>query len=213
MTLRVVGAGLGRTGTHSLKMALEQLLGAPCYHMVEVFGRPDQRDTWRKAAKGEPVDWETFLAPYVATVDWPAAAFWSDLSAQWPDAVVLLSTRTDAAAWWKSANETIFAVLSRPQAPDDPAGADELDMIETMFSRTFTPQWRERDAAMAAYDAHNAAVRAAVPPERLVDWHPGDGWEPICAALGLQVPSDAFPHVNSTSDFRAMVGLDGPPPA
>ena len=73
MTLQVVGAGLGRTGTHSLKVAFEQLLGGPCYHMVEVFGRPDQRDTWAAAVRGEKVDWAAFLAPYRATVDWPAA--------------------------------------------------------------------------------------------------------------------------------------------
>jgi hypothetical protein len=193
-----------------LKLALEQLLGGARYHMVEVFGRPEQRDTWRRASKGEPVDWEAFLAPYVATVDWPAAAFWGELSEQWPDAMVLLSSRTDAAAWWKSAEETIFAALSRPQDPGDEAGADEFDMITTMFSRTFTPDWRERDAAMAAYEAHNAEVRASVPPGRLVDWHPGDGWEPICAALGVPVPGEPFPHVNTTSEFRSMTGLDAP---
>jgi len=209
MGLRVVGAGLGRTGTHSLKLALEQLLGGPCYHMVEVLGRPEQRDFWRNVAQGERVDWESFLAPYVATVDWPAAAFWRELSERWPEAVVLLSSRSDAAAWWKSANETIFAVLSKPQAPGDEGGMDELDMITTMFSRTFTADWQDRDAAMAAYEAHNAEVRASVPAGRLIDWQPGDGWEPICRALGLPVPAEPFPHVNTTSEFRAMTGLDG----
>ena len=79
MTLRVVGAGLGRTGTHSLKLALEQLLGGPCYHMVEVLGRPDQAAVWSRAARGEEPDWTTFLAGYEATVDWPAASFWREL--------------------------------------------------------------------------------------------------------------------------------------
>src|SRR5271155_3282411 len=125
MALQVVGAGLGRTGTHSLKVAFEQLLGGPCYHMVEVFGRPDQRDTWAAAARGEEVDWAAFLAPYRATVDWPAAAFWRELSDAAPEAVIVLSVR-DADAWWKSASETIFAVLARGAPPDDPAGADEL---------------------------------------------------------------------------------------
>ncbi len=111
----MVGAGLGRTGTHSLKVALEQLLGGPCYHMVEVLGRADQRDTWAAAVRGEEVDWATFLAPYRATVDWPAAAFWKELSEAAPDAKVVLSTR-DADAWWESASETIFAVLARGTA-------------------------------------------------------------------------------------------------
>src|ERR1700731_2339994 len=100
MDLRVVGAGLGRTGTHSLKVAFEQLLGGPCYHMVEVLGRPDQRAVWASAARGEDIDWADFLSPYAATVDWPAAAFWKELSAAWPDAVIVLSTRKDAASWW-----------------------------------------------------------------------------------------------------------------
>ena len=76
MTLRVVGAGLGRTGTHSLKLALEQLLGGPCYHMTETFGRPDDIPVWHAAVNGELPDWPTFLADYAATVDWPACAFW-----------------------------------------------------------------------------------------------------------------------------------------
>ena len=84
MDLRVVGAGLGRTGTHSLKVAFEQLLGGPCYHMLEVLGRPDQRDTWAAATRGERVDWATFLAPYRATVDWPAAAFWREICDRGP---------------------------------------------------------------------------------------------------------------------------------
>jgi hypothetical protein len=207
MALQVVGAGLGRTGTHSLKVALEQLLGGPCYHMVEVFGRPDQRDTWATAVRGEEVDWTSFLAPYRATVDWPAAAFWKELSVAAPDAVIVLSTR-DSDAWWKSASETIFAVLARGASPDDEAGREELAMIEGLIEQRFTPDWQERAGAIAAYEAHNAQVRAEAPPGRLVEWQPGDGWAPLCAALGLAEPSEPFPHLNSTSDFRAMTGLD-----
>ncbi len=207
MDLKVVGAGLGRTGTHSLKVALEQLLGGPCYHMLEVFGRPDQRDTWAAAVRGEEVDWASFLAPYRATVDWPAAAFWQELSAAAPDAVVVLSTR-DGAAWWKSASETIFAVLARGADPDDQGGQEELAMVTMLIEQRFTPGWRDREQAIAAYEAHNARVRAEVPPSRLVEWHPGDGWAPLCRALGMDEPSEPFPHLNSTPDFRAMTGLD-----
>ena len=208
MELRVVGAGLGRTGTHSLKVAFEQLLGGPCYHMLEVLGRPDQAETWAAAIRGESVDWATFLAPYRATVDWPAAAFWSEISDAAPEAVVVLSVR-DSDAWWKSASETIFAVLTRGAAPDDPGGLQELEMINALIARRFTPDWRDRDAAIAAYEAHNERVRAEVPPDRLVEWRPGDGWGPLCVALGLEQPSESFPHLNTTSDFRVMTGLDG----
>jgi hypothetical protein len=206
--LRVVGAGLGRTGTHSLKVAFELLLGGPCYHMLEVFGRPDQRAGWSSASRGEEVDWREFLQGYVATVDWPAAAFWSEISASAPDAIVVLSTRKDATSWWKSASETIFAMVARGAPPDYPGGAEDLAMIIELMNRRFTPQWQDPEAAMAAYEAHNAEVRASVPADRLVDWQPGDGWEPLCTSLGLPIPAEPFPHLNSTSDFRAMTGLD-----
>src|ERR1700681_1618818 len=112
MTLQVVGAGLGRTGTHSLKVALEQLLGGPCYHMMEVFGRPDDIPVWHAAVNGDMPDWSEFLSEYRAAVDWPAAAFWREISAANPDAVVLLSSR-DTDGWWTSADNTIFNVAER----------------------------------------------------------------------------------------------------
>jgi hypothetical protein len=82
-------------------------------------------------------------------------------------------------------------------------------MIHTMFER-FTPDWRAEGPAKAAYEAHNAAVRAGVPAHRLVEWQPGDGWAPLCDALGVAAPESPFPHANTTDDFRAMVGLDTP---
>jgi hypothetical protein len=209
MSLRVVGAGLGRTGTHSLQIALQQLLGAPCYHMVEVFSHPEQIEVWHRAVNGDLPEWSTFLSGYGATVDWPAAAFWQELTAANPDAIVLLSTRASADAWWKSANETIFEVCRR-DAPPDPLLQSQLAMANDLFARRFCADWTDANEAKRAYEAHNAAVRAAVPPGRLVDWQPGDGWEPICQALDLPVPDEAFPHVNSTADFRAMIGLDAP---
>lgn len=212
MALQVVGAGLGRTGTHSLKHALERLLGGRCYHMAETFGRPDDIAVWAAAVAGDPPDWHEFLREYDATVDWPAAAFWRELAEANPEAVVLLSTRSSAAAWWKSAHATIFEIGRRPLPPE---GDPELEMMraqlamaDAMLSTTFTPNWNDETEAKAAYEAHNAAVRAAVPRERLVEWQPGDGWAPICERLGLPVPDEAFPHVNTTEDFRAMAQLD-----
>src|SRR4051812_16043294 len=201
MTLRVVGAGLGRTGTHSLKLALEQLLGGPCYHMLEVFGRPDDIPVWHRAVNGEQPDWNAFLSEYEAAVDWPACAFWREISAANPDAVVLLSSR-DTDGWWKSAINTIFAVGDRPPTGDPQFDAQRA-MAHDMFANTFTPNWQVEADAKRAYEAHNADVRASVPADRLVDWHPGDGWKPICDKLGLPIPSEPFPHVNSTDDFRA----------
>ena len=207
MTLRVVGAGLGRTGTHSLKIALEQLLGAPCYHMIEVLAHPEYARYWQDAIDRKPVDWQVVMDGYTSAVDWPAAAFWRELADANPGALVLLSTRSSADAWWKSANETIFEI-SRRDVPPDEGLADLFQMPRAMLAKTFTPNWSDEVEAKRAYEAHNADVRASVPRDRLVDWQPGDGWDPLCDALGVPVPDAPFPHVNSTDEFRAMLGLD-----
>jgi hypothetical protein len=207
MTLRVVGAGLGRTGTHSQKLALERLLGGPCYHMIETFGRPDDIPVWHRAIDGDLPDWGEFLAGYRAAVDWPACAFWRELSDAFPDATVLLSTR-DVESWWTSASSTIFEVLAGELSAEEIRGGQQSMAIDLFFKR-FTPRWQDEDEAKAAFVAHNEAVRATVPKERLVEWEPGDGWEPICNALGLPVPDEPYPHVNTTADFRTMTGMDG----
>jgi hypothetical protein len=206
MGLQVVGAGLGRTGTHSLQLALQQLLGGRCYHMVEVFTRPDDIPIWHAAVNGDQPDWNEFLADYNAAVDWPACAFWREISAANPDAVVLLSSR-DTDGWWKSAINTIFAVSDRPPT-GDPQFDAQRSMAHDMFANTFTPNWQDEKEAKRAFEAHNAEVRASVPADRLIDYQPGDGWKPICDKLGLPIPSEPFPHVNSTEDFRAMLGME-----
>jgi hypothetical protein len=208
MGLRVVGAGLGRTGTHSLKVAFEQLLGGPCYHMLEVLGHTDHIPVWTAAVGGDEPDWKAFLSGYVATVDWPAAAYYQQLSALFPDAIVVLSTRESSAAWWKSVSNTIFEATARDAPEGDELGASFRAMTHAMLRERFTPHWLDERAAIAAYEAHNKEVRATIPADRLVEWHPGDGWEPLCSALGVPVPAEPFPHLNSTEEFRMMLGLD-----
>ncbi|TML19624.1 MAG: hypothetical protein E6G39_01295 [Actinobacteria bacterium] len=205
MTLRVVGAGLGRTGTHSLKLAFEQLFDAPCYHMLEIFQHPEDIVRWQSAAEGVMPDWHQLFANYRAAVDWPASAYWSELADAFPDAIVVLSTRpTDE--WWRSADRTIWAV-SRLPVPPDPVAQAQMTMVKLMLSERFTPQWSDETASKVAYERHNERVRATVAPERLVEWQPGDGWARLCAALELPVPDTEFPHVNTTDEFRAMMGL------
>jgi hypothetical protein len=203
MPLKVVGAGLGRTGTHSLKLALERLLGEPCYHMIEVFAKPDHVGMWHQAALGNMPDWGELFAGYGAAVDWPAAAFWREQSEAYPDALILLSTR-DSAGWWRSCDDTIFEVI---RSADDKMPPEWTAMIKDLF-RGFAGDTLDQDSAIAAYERHNADVRATAPPDRLLEWHPGDGWAPLCAALGVDVPDEPFPHVNSTAEFRTMAGLD-----
>lgn len=208
--LRVVGAGLGRTGTLSLKLALERLLGGPCYHMLEVFARPEHVELWAAAHRGDLPDWDALFDGFVAGVDWPVGAYWEPLSEAFPDALILLSVR-DPDSWWTSASNTIF----EPFLGDDPRGGgadgdeDPLAMPREMLERRFTPDFRDPAAAKAAFSAHLAHVRTTAPPERLLEWRAGDGWSPICAALGLDVPEEPFPHVNSTEEFRGRARDSG----
>jgi hypothetical protein len=201
--LRVVGAGVGRTGTHSLKNALEILLGGTCHHMIEVIMvRPEQIPTWISAIDGEQIDWNALMEPYTAQVDWPGASFWPELAAANPDALVLLSTR-DPESWYTSCTNTIFAGM-RPMAE----GGDEwMTALIRLLGERFSDQFEDKDAMIEAFEKHNAAVRAGVPKERLLEWTAADGWEPICERLGLPVPAEPFPKVNTTEDFRAMLGM------
>jgi hypothetical protein len=194
--LKVIGAGVGRTGTHSLKVALEKLLGEPCYHMVEVFKRPQDVKHWHSAAENKPVNWEDLLEGYAAAVDWPASAFWPELSTAFPDALIILSTR-DAEAWWKSAHSTIFR--DRGEAP--PEMKEWVDMITAMFTNRFTMDLQNKEACIEEFNKHNADVLANAPKNRLLVWTAKDGWEPLCAALGVPVPEESFPLTNTTEEF------------
>ncbi|HEX3334273.1 MAG TPA: sulfotransferase [Acidimicrobiales bacterium] len=205
MGLRIIGAGLGRTGTLSLKLALQDLLGAPCYHMDEVQQRPADPDVWGDAYEGTLPDWEVFLEGYQAAVDWPAAPFWREMSEAFPDAPILLSVR-DADAWYKSASRTIFIALATYFAPDAPDDG-WTRMGRGMMTR-FSPDWFDEAAAKSAYLAYNEDVRTTAPRHRLIEWKPGDGWEPICTALGVAVPDHPFPHVNKAAETRAALGLE-----
>ena len=202
MTLQIVGAGVGRTGTHSLKIALEQLLGGPCYHMVEVLGHPDHMPIWTEALAGELTDWDALFDGYVATVDWPACGAWEAVWAANPDALVLLSTRASTEEWYRSAERTILEGM-RNEGQPGPFRA----MTDAM-ARAFGADWGDEASCRAAYERHNAHVRATVPADRLVEWQPADGWGPLCAALDVPVPAEPFPVTNTTEEFRAMFRMD-----
>ena len=200
MKLKVIGAGLGRTGTSSLKRALERLLNGRCYHMTELIENPEHGEVWRAAAFGEPVDWHAVLPEYIASVDWPAAAFYPELSRAFPDALVILSTRS-AESWWESARQTIYAPRER----------EPTSYTETMLqiSRTRFPIHpiihTDKAASIALFEDWNRRVVESVPAERLLVWEASDGWEPICGRLGLPVPDEPFPFTNTKKEFRARV--------
>lgn len=199
MPLRVVGAGLPRTGTSSLRQALEYVLGGPCLHMSAIPNHPFNLGAgWQNALAGATPDWTQLVADYVAAVDWPASQFWRELSEAYPDALVLLSMRDNAEIWWQSANATILPVARMALAPDWNDGRDLLTLLERF---TGTTNWDDPATLMAAYERHNAAVRAAIPPHRLLEWHAADGWPPICAALDIPVPDQLFPWTNRREDW------------
>jgi hypothetical protein len=200
MTLRVVGAGLGRTGTMSLKVALERLLGGPCYHMMEIFTHPEHVAYWQAAANGTMPDWSQVFAGYRAGVDWPMCSYWEEIAAANPDALILLSVR-DTEGWWKSASDTIFRgmKMAETRVPEWYAMIRDL-----MTDRFIWPPDREAEAK-AAYERWNDEVRARAPKGRFLEWRATDGWEPLCKALGVPVPSDPFPRVNTREEFMARL--------
>lgn len=200
--LQVVGAGVGRTGTHSLKLAFETLLGGSCHHMVEVFGHPEEVPVWTDAIDGRPVDWDELLRGYTAQVDWPGASFWPELAAANPDALVILSVR-DPDEWYTSCSNTIFAGMG--QAAEE--GNEWMAAMTRLLAERFSDQIGDRHAMTTAFERHNERVRSTIPPGRLLEWTAADGWEPICDRLGVAVPDQPFPKVNTTAEFRAMVGM------
>jgi Sulfotransferase domain len=200
--LLVVGAGVGRTGTHSLKLALERLLGGRCHHMLEVMEHQEQIPIWIDAVEGRPVDWPAVLAGYRALVDWPGASFWPELRAANPEALVLLSVR-DPEQWYRSAANTIFLAFDRVP----PVLAPLMTALRQLMHDRFSDRIDDATAMMDAYERHNDAVRRAVPAGQLLEWTPSDGWEPICERLSLRTPAEPFPVTNTTDEFRAMLGM------
>jgi hypothetical protein len=190
----------------SLKLALEQLLGGRCHHMIEMFGDEGQIAGWTQAIESTPVDWSALMADFVAQVDWPGASFWPELSAAFPDALVILSVRKDPAAWYKSASDTIFTTMvnSDEEVAELEGIGTWLLAVRRMMGERFCDRFDDPDAMMTAYERHNDAVRKSVAGHRLLEWTPGDGWDPICDRLGLPVPAEPFPHANTTEDFKAM---------
>lgn len=212
MTLSVVGAGFGRTGTLSLKAALERLGVGRCYHMVEVWGNPGHGEIWQRAIHGEPVDWDALLSGFAATVDWPACHFWRELADANPDSLVVL-TRRDPERWYESVAQTIHPVLTRPLPPEIPQHIRVTHAMscELVLERTFGGRFLDRRHAISVYERHNERVMREVPAGRLLVYEASEGWGPLCARLGVEEPEEAFPRVNSQEEFRARMALDPAP--
>jgi hypothetical protein len=207
MTLAVLGVGFGRTGTLSLKLALETLGIAPCYHMVEVTRNPAHARVWTDAPRGDLAAVRALLADYAAAVDWPVTAFWRDMLRVFPRVRVVLTVR-DSAEWYASFRETIVESSEGLSPPHDSHLRALYELTrDLILNGVFAGRAHDETYARAVYEAHNRDVAAAVPPERLLVFEAAAGWEPLCAFLGVPVPREPFPHVNARSSFvREVLG-------
>lgn len=213
MTLKVIGAGLGRTGTLSFKLALEHIGLGPCYHMAELLsGLRRNLPLWLDAARGHP-DWDAIFAGYRSTCDYPGCSFWRELAAQYPEAKIVLTTR-DPESWFESVSATIYSPEHRAQFEGNPAMAEFFDL--TIF-KALGDRLGDRARMIEFFNDWNQAVIDEVPPERLLVYRAGDGWEPLCDFLGVPVPAEPYPRVNSREEMVANTDrIDehqaGPPP-
>jgi len=199
MAMHVIGAGVGRTGTYSLKLAINKLGLGPCHHMEEVLhNQPVQVPLWAAAANGRP-DWQAIYKGYESAVDWPTAGFFRELNAAYPSAKFILTLRS-AESWAASFSETIYKLIAeRDSAPKEMQAW--LDMSIGVIRRTGFPGGLDVAGLTKAFTAHNDAVKAEIPARRLLIYQVKDGWGPLCAFLGKPVPDEPFPRSNDRGEF------------
>lgn len=195
MTLSVIGAGFGRTGTDSMREALNILGFGPCHHMHEVINNPEQRRLWSELANGATADWEKLFHGYRATVDWPSAHFWLELATAYPHAKILLTTRSSE-SWLKSIQNTIFRSV---RENSDPRSIGR----KIIMDKTFGGRLDDPDHVVAVYERHNTEVQKTIDPERLLVHQSTDGWNPLCQFLGVAIPDSPYPRRNSAEEFNA----------
>ncbi|MDX1711268.1 MAG: sulfotransferase [Rhodovibrionaceae bacterium] len=205
MPLEIIGAGFGRTGTNSLKLALEHLGFGPCHHMFEVRDNPDLLPGWEAAANGEAVDWEDLFRNYRSQVDWPGARYWRELAAHFPDARVILSVR-DPDAWFDSVQATIAPFL----AARGTHSSAHLNAIAEMAQKAIAEQifdgrLSDRGHATRVFKAHIDQVRSEIPEQRLLVYEVSEGWGPLTRFLEVEEPDIAFPRTNSSQEFNKQV--------
>jgi len=204
MTLKVIGAGLGRTATFSMKFALEHLGLGPCYHMAEVFaGARRNVPLWLDVVQGNP-DWDTIFEGFQSTTDYPACSYWRELSDYYPDAKVVLTVR-DSDSWFDSVSETIFSERMQGTLAGSPVGA----MMQGTVFKAFDGRVRDRAFMTDWFERRNQQVIDALPPDRLLVFSPKEGWEPLCRFLGVPVPDRPFPRVNSRDEIEQASDAQG----
>lgn len=201
MALEVIGPGFGRTGTNSLKLALEHLGFGPCHHMFEVRDNPEQLPYWEAAARGKKVDWDEVFSGYRSQVDWPGARYWRELAKQYPEAKVILSVR-DPDEWYDSVKATIIGFLAaRGKHPSPHVNAICEMGYKTVDVDVFGSRLEDREHAKRVFKKHIDDVKAEITADRLLVFDLREGWEPLCKFLGVAVPDIPFPKTNSSKQF------------
>lgn len=203
--LEVIGAGFGRTGTFSLKAALETLGFGPCHHMLGLLERPEEIPLWREAAQGGPTDWDEMFRGYRSSVDFPGACFWRELVERNPEAKIILTVR-DPQRWYDSAAATIHRAAMDPSpAPTQIIKDMKVMSREVVWDGLFGGRFTDPEHAKRVFTEHNEAVRREVRPDRLLVFEIAQGWEPLCAFLGVPVPDVPFPRSNDKDEFDALL--------
>lgn len=201
MSLKVIGSGFGRTGTMSMKLALEALGLGRCHHMGELYAQDWQVPHWHAAARGEPVDWKGLLNGYGACIDWPSAHFWREIATVFPDAKIIHTVRTPE-SWWESYSETIMKFIDvGVTMPEGVVREMSRWSVEVIGRQTFGSDFTDREAGIRAFNNRLAEVRETVPEHRLLVFEVSQGWQPLCDFLGLPLPDAPFPRANDRSDF------------
>ncbi|NOK60153.1 MAG: sulfotransferase family protein [Chloroflexi bacterium AL-W] len=206
MSIHVIGAGFGRTGTLSLKAALEELGFAKCYHMVEVIQNPNHVRIWKEAMEGKAVDWNTLFQGYQATVDWPGCTFYQELMHHYPAAKVILSVRNPE-RWYTSTFQTIYRFSQNRTMQFIPNARHIMQMSNRLiWEHTFHGQFENQQYAIDIFNQHIATVKRTVPAKRLLVYDVKQGWEPLCQFLEVPIPIDTpFPHLNDTKSMQKMI--------
>lgn len=208
MPLEVIGAGFGRTGTNSLKLALEILGYDKCHHMKEVIPNLEQLHYWDKISRGEKQNWDDVFKGYKASVDWPSSAYYKELAEYYPDAKIVLGIR-DPEAWYKSVSETIY-----PLSTGMPRWLKKLNkrigtfapfVNRTIWHGIFEDKFDDKEFALKVFRDHIEEVKQSIPPERLLLHQAKDGWEPLCQFLNKPVPDTPYPRVNEAKEFKRIL--------
>jgi hypothetical protein len=203
--MKIIGAGFGRTGTLSLKKALEILGFCPCYHMKVSLYHPWQLPFWVRAKAGEKVNWKRFFRKYEAAIDWPACEFYRELMHEYPDARVILTLR-DPEEWYESISRTLYPMRKAFPFWFPKSLFRMQDSI--IWQGRFQGKFEDKQCTLDVYKKHIEEVIREVPSEQLLIYHVRDAWEPLCRFLEVSVPiGKSFPHLNDTASYRRLILL------